>query len=52
VEKDVWKGGVREDANQKNLGSCYRSQEDVQTMKEKDLPVIKGKRSRSSWKIN
>jgi len=29
VEKDVWKGGVGEDADQKNLRSCYRSQEDV-----------------------
>jgi len=29
VEKGVWEGRVREDANQENLGSCYRSQRDI-----------------------
>jgi len=29
VEKGVWEGGVKKDANEKDLGSCYRSQGDV-----------------------
>ena len=29
VEKSVWEGRVRKDADQENLGSCYRSQRDV-----------------------
>jgi len=46
VEESVWKSRVREDANKEDLGSCYRSQGDVQTKKEKDLPLIqKQKRS-------
>ena len=40
VEKGVWKGRIREDAEEESLGSCYRSQGDVQTAKEKDLPSI------------
>jgi len=40
VEKGIWKGKVREDANQENLESRYRSQGDFQTMKGKDLPII------------
>jgi len=29
VEKSVWESGVRENAKEKDLGSCYRSQGDV-----------------------
>jgi len=29
VEKSVWESGVKENAKEKDLGSCYRSQEDV-----------------------
>jgi len=47
VEKGVQESEVREDANQENLESCYRSQEDIQTMKEKDLPIIKEQKGRS-----
>jgi len=44
VEESVWKSRVREDANKKDLGSCYRSQGDVQTKKEKDLLLSKNER--------
>jgi len=40
VEKDVWKSRIRKDADKENLGSYYRPQKDVQTMKRKDLPFI------------
>ena len=40
VEKGVWKDRIRKDANKENLGSCYRPQRDVQTMKRKDLSSI------------
>ena len=29
VEKSIWEGRVRKDADQENFGSCYRSQRDV-----------------------
>jgi len=29
VKKSIWESRVRKDANQENLGSCYRSQRDV-----------------------
>jgi len=41
VEESIWKGRVRENANEKSLGLCYRSQGDVQTMEGKDLSPIK-----------
>jgi len=41
VEKGIQKGRIREDADQKNLEPCYRSQRDIQTAKGKDLPIIK-----------
>jgi len=37
VEESFWEGRVREDANKKGLESCHRSQEDIQTTKEKNL---------------
>ena len=40
VKENIWKGRVRKDANQKNLGLCYRSQRNVQTTERKDLSVI------------
>jgi len=40
VEKSIWKGRVKKDANKKDLGSCYRSQENIQTIKGKNLPSI------------
>ena len=40
VEKGIQEGRVRENANKKDLGLRYRSQEDVQTMEGKDLPFI------------
>jgi len=40
VKESFWEGRVKEDANEKGLGSCYRSQEDIQIMKEKDLSSI------------
>ena len=40
VEKGIWKGRIREDANKKGLGSCYRSQRDVQTQERKNLSFI------------
>jgi len=41
VKEGVWEGRVREDADQENLGLCYRSQGDVQTIERKDLSSIK-----------
>jgi len=32
---------IRENADKKSLGSCYRSQGDIQTMERKDLSFIK-----------
>jgi len=40
VKKGVWKGRTGEDAEEESLGSYYRSQGDIQTMKGKDLPSI------------
>jgi len=40
VKESVWEGRVRKNTYEKGLGSCYRSQGDVQTIKEKDLPSI------------
>jgi len=36
VEESIWEGKVRKDADQENLGLCYRPQGDVQTMERKD----------------
>jgi len=47
VEKSVWKGRIRENANKKNLGSCNRSQGDVQTIKRENLPSIQKQKGRS-----
>jgi len=40
MEKGVWEDRVGEDADQENLGSCYRSQGDIQTIEKKDLLFI------------
>ena len=29
IEKSVWKGKIRKNANKKNLELCYRSQGDI-----------------------
>jgi len=42
VKEGVWEGGIKKDADKKNLGSYYRSQRDVQTVKKKNLPSIQG----------
>jgi len=42
VEKGVWKGRVGKDAYKENLGSCYRSQRNVQTMERKNLSSLQG----------
>jgi len=41
VKESVWEDKVGENANEKSLGLCYRSQGNVQTMKRKDLSSIK-----------
>jgi len=48
VEKSVWEGGIRKDANEKDLGSRYRSQGDVQTAKRKNLPFFQKRKGGSS----
>jgi len=40
VEESVWEDKVGKSTDQENLGSCYRSQRDVQTVERKDLSVI------------
>ena len=40
MEKSIWEGRVEEDADKENLGSCNRSQRNVQTAKGKNLPSI------------
>jgi len=40
VEKGIQEGRVRENANKESLGSRHKSQENVQTVKEKDLSSI------------
>ena len=40
MEEDIWEDRIRKDANQEDLGLCYRSQGDIQTIKRKDLPFI------------
>jgi len=40
VEEDIWESGVKEDANKESLGSCYRSQRDIQAMERKDLSLV------------
>jgi len=40
VEESIWKDRVRENANEKSLGLCYRSQGDVQTTERKNLSSI------------
>ena len=40
VEKNIWESRVREDADKKNLGSCNRSQRNIQTVKGKNLFFI------------
>jgi len=47
VEKGIWEDRIRKDANQEDLGSCYRSQEDIQTMKRRNLPLIQKQKKRS-----
>ena len=40
MKEGIWEGRIKKDANQEDLGSHYRSQENIQTMKRKDLPSI------------
>jgi len=47
VKESIWESRVRENANKKGLGLCYRSQGDVQIVKEKDLSSIQKQEGRS-----
>jgi len=47
VEKGIWEDRIRKDANQEDLGSYYRSQGDIQTMKRRNLPLIQKQKKRS-----
>jgi len=40
VEEGIWENGIRKDTDKKNLGSCYRSQRNVQATKSKNLLSI------------
>jgi len=39
-EESIQEGRVGKDADQENLGSCYRSQKEVQTAERKNLSII------------
>jgi len=44
VEKGVWEGRVRKNADEKNLGSYHRSQRNVYTTKGRIYPLFKDER--------
>jgi len=44
VKKDIWKSKVRENTNKEGLGSCYRSQGDIQTTKKRIYLLSKNKK--------
>jgi len=39
VVESIWKSRVRKNVNEKDLGSCYRSQEDFKTSKARVYPL-------------
>jgi len=47
VEESIWEDRVRKNAKQENLGSCHKSQRDIQTVKRKNLPTIKERKRKS-----
>jgi len=42
MKEGFWEDRIKKDADKKNLGSCHRSQRNIQTVKRKDLPSIQG----------
>jgi len=40
VEKSIWASKIGENVNKKNLGSCDRSQGDVQTTERENLSFV------------
>jgi len=44
MNQDIWEETIRENANEKDVGSCDRCKRRVYTKKGKGLPTVKGRK--------
>ena len=47
MDKGVWKEAIREDADEKDIGSCNRCQRGVCTKKREGIPIVERSERRS-----